>query len=288
MSIKGQSHCAMENSNNPCNIWLEDADGVSVVEEPNSNQHMVDEQTNSDIAFARQNVWQAGTEQTDEDGTEESSSKESRNVLDIRLKGIWRNEDLTQSFLRWYQHRYSKCSFSEGVLEWTSKLVNLKLTLILNLMEWYLRQGRSDLKWTLRTTTALGDWRSLLGTFSLHDLWWSAREKSVPYQIWKLQLCPTEENRQKRKENIRTGCYQFILYVHCASVFVQDRLKKDESIWSPGDRNVEKGLAENAKAFRKKTIKKKYISGNEKTSWNEKEVSITTAKFGMDQTKNRV
>jgi hypothetical protein len=71
-------------------------------------------------------------------------------------------------------------------------------------------------------------------------------------------------------------------------VFVQDRLKKDESIWSPGDRNVEKGLAENAKAFRKKTIKKKYISGNEKTSWNEKEVSITTAKFGMDQTKNRV
>jgi hypothetical protein len=39
-------------------------------------------------------------------------------------------------------------------------------------------------------------------------------------------------------------------------VFVQDRLKKDESICSLGDRNVEKGLAENAKAFRKKTIKK--------------------------------
>lgn len=90
----------MENSNNPCNIWLEDADRVSVVEEPNSNQNMVDEQANSDIAFARQNVWQAGTEQTDEDGTEESSSKQSRNVLDKRLKGIWRNEDLTQSFLR--------------------------------------------------------------------------------------------------------------------------------------------------------------------------------------------
>jgi hypothetical protein len=63
--------------------------------------------------------------------------------------------------------------------------------------------------------------------------------------------------RQKRKENIRTGCYQFILYVHCASVFVQDRLKKDESKCSHGDRNVEKGLAENAKAFRKNNNKKK-------------------------------
>jgi hypothetical protein len=49
-----------------------------------------------------------------------------------------------------------------------------------------------------------------------------------------------------------------------------------------------KDLQKMLKLLERITIKKKYISGNEKTSWNEKEVSITTAKFGMDQTKNRV